>query len=97
MDRRNMYKAVITEPNHKPGQPDEYGTLTIPPTGVRFGHGPEELVTWAMEALPKLTDNAYCVIYRIDEVETQQITKAEAVKAKELKAAAPVVQVQGST
>jgi len=77
VDRRNLYKAVIVEPNRKPGEPDEYGTLTVQPTGVRFGHDSAELIVWAKEVLPKLTDGAYCVVYRIDEVEVWRAKKED--------------------
>lgn len=77
MDHRNLYKAIIVEPNRKPSEPDYYGTLTVQSAGVSFGKSSAELVKWAKEILPKLTEGAYCVIYRIDEVEVCRVKKED--------------------
>jgi hypothetical protein len=73
----HIYHAIILEPNLKRPEPDEYGTLTLPPTKVRFGKTTLELIEWARAELVKLSDGAYCTIYRIDEVEVWKVRKED--------------------
>ena len=75
------FKAVITEPNRPVQKPDQYGTMHIPPVGVYYGVSLVRALEWARLTLPKLTEGAYCILYRIDEVEVEKMTREEAVSA----------------
>lgn len=67
------YKAVIYEPNRPDPKPDRYGTVTLPANPSYVALSPVPLRCWAKDELSGMTKGAYCVIYKIEEVEVERI------------------------
>ena len=69
------YRAVIREPHKAPPEPDKYGTLTIPGALTTFGPSPVPLRKWAADVLTRCLPEAYCEIYRIEEVLVERVVR----------------------